>query len=232
MTAAHGDGEFDAYADHYGEELARGTSLSGESSEYFARGRVAWLARRLHDIGFAPTRVMDFGCGTGATVSALLDILAPSSVVGVDVSAKSVERARRSGRYARVSLQKDLAPAGDVDVVYCNGVFHHIPPPERPAALRYVRGCLRPGGVFALWENNPWNPGTQIVMSRIAFDRDAVKLSAPHARRICRDAGFEIVSTDFQFVFPRMLGLLRFMEPGLSRLPIGAQYMVLLRKPD
>jgi hypothetical protein len=26
---------------------------------------------------------------------------------------------------------------------------------------------MRPGGVVALWENNPWNPATRYVMGRI-----------------------------------------------------------------
>src|SRR5205823_10980749 len=99
-----------------------------------------------------------------------------------------------------------------VDLVYTNGVFHHIPVAERPDAVGYVHGALLPGGLFALWENNPWNPGARYVMSRIPFDRDAIMLSARQARDLLRRAGFEVLRTDFLFIFPRPLRALRFLE--------------------
>ena len=48
-------------------------------------------------------------------------------------------------------------------------------------ALRCIRRLLRPNGIFALWENNPWNPGTRLVMRRIPFDRDASLLTPASA---------------------------------------------------
>jgi hypothetical protein len=84
--------------------------------------------------------------------------------------------------------------------------------------------------VFAVFENNPWNPGTRLVMRRIPFDRDAETLSPPAGRRLLRSAGFEVLRTDFVFFFPRALHILRPLERRLARLPLGAQYLVLARK--
>jgi len=114
--------------------------------------------------------------------------------------------------------------------VYCHGVLHHIPPPQRAHAVQYILRCLQPRGFFALWENNPWNPGARHVMSHCAFDRDAVTLTSGEARDLLRTGGFEVLYTDFLFIFPRVLRLLRSLEPWLSRFPIGTQYMVLARK--
>ena len=108
--------------------------------------------------------------------------------------------------------------------MYCNGVFHHIPP-AAVGAVAAVRAALRPGG-FSLWENNPWNPGTRYVMSRIPFDRDASPLTTRAARRMLTAAGFSVIRTDFLFIFPRALRGLRPAEPLLSRLPLGTQYQV------
>ncbi|MFH0908176.1 MAG: methyltransferase domain-containing protein [bacterium] len=224
--------DFDAYAEHYGEALSRGISVSGESKEYFAQGRVALLARRLAELGVRPVRVMDYGCGTGTATPFLRDILGSTSIVGVDISGKSIEHARAHQPGAEFHVQSDVNPAGDFDAVYCNGVFHHIPPPERLGAFRFIRDCLRPGGVFALWENNPWNPGTQLVMARIPFDRDAVKISAPAAGRLLRAAGLDVIRTDFYFIFPHRFRALRFLEAPLARVPLGAQYQVLARNPQ
>lgn len=68
-------------------------------------------------------------------------------------------------------------------------------------------------------------------MSRIPFDRDAITLSAPKARALLRTGGFEIVRTNFLFIFPRTLSWFRSLEPLAARLPLGAQYQVLARKP-
>jgi hypothetical protein len=87
-----------------------------------------------------------------------------------------------------------------------------------------------PGGVFALWENNPWNPGTRYIMSRVPFDKDAITMTPPETRRLLRATGFEIVRTDFLFVFPHLLRVLRPLERLLARLPLGGQYLVLARK--
>ena len=204
--------------------------MSGESSEYFARGRIEFLAAALAKLQVTPARVMDYGCGTGIAAPLLRDLLHCPLIVGVDVSEKSLEVARRREPWAEFQLPQDGASPSSFDVVYCNGVFHHIPPPVRPEALSFIHDSLKPGGVFSLWENNPWNPGTQIVMRRIPFDRDAIKISAPHARKLLEAAGFEVLSIDFLFVFPRLLRALRPLEQHLTRMPIGAQYQVLARK--
>lgn len=68
------------------------------------------------------------------------------------------------------------------------------------------------------------------VISRIPFDRDAITLTPPEARRLLGDGGFQVLRTDFLFIFPRWLGWLRRLEPGLTGWPLGAQYLVLGRK--
>jgi SAM-dependent methyltransferase len=223
---------FDACAETYDAALNRGISLSGESKEYFARTRIEWLSFRLRQHRCQPRHVLDYGCGTGGSAPELLDRLSAASVTGVDVSGGSIERAR--GRYGARDVQfstvDERLPVGEYDLAYCNGVFHHIDPADRGRALAYVNRALTDRGYFAFWENNPWNPGTRLVMRRISFDRDARMLSARHARRILDSAGFDIISTDFLFVFPRALSALRPLEARLTRWPAGAQYMVLCRK--
>jgi len=224
--------EFDAYASDYDAALRQGISVSGEDKEYFAHGRIAWLAHCLTRLGERPQSALDFGCGTGSASPYLLGLVGVNSVTGVDVSAKLLEVAQGSygTEFTRFILRDQFQPAAELDLAFCNGVFHHIPPSERAAAVDYVYRCLRPGGLFALWENNPWNPGTRFVMSRIPFDRDAIPLSPPETKRLLRAGGFEIVRSDFLFIFPRILKWLRWLEPFVARLPLGAQYQILGRR--
>jgi SAM-dependent methyltransferase len=221
--------DFDAFAGEYDAALDRGISLSGEGKDYFARGRVEWLRHCID--GARPERVLDFGCGTGSTSPLLQEVLGARSVVGVDTSKEEIALARRNtGSGLTFATIGEFEPQGDVDVAYCNGVFHHIPLAQRARAIEYVRDSLRPGGIFSFWENNPWNPGTRLVMRRIPFDRDAILVSAREARRLARAGGFEILGTHFLFVFPKMLRGLRKLEGSLTSLPLGAQYQVLCRK--
>jgi SAM-dependent methyltransferase len=224
--------DFDDYAENYDEALNRGLSVTGEDKQYFARERIMWLAQRLEKRRLKPTRVLDYGCGTGTATSLLVEILQAKSVIGLDPSARSLERARKeSAPNCSFFLNADYPGREEVDLIYCNGVFHHIDPSERSRELSHVMRCLRPGGLFALWENNPWNPGTQYVMSRIPFDRDAVKLSPTYARALLRQSGFDVILTDFVFFFPRFLRSLRRIEPFISGIPLGGQYLVLCRRP-
>lgn len=222
---------FDVYAESYDSALNQGLAVSGEARDYFLHGRVDWLKGRLEALKLTAEKVLDYGCGTGSSVPELKTKLNAMDVVGVDLSAKEIDVARRTVALGRFFAMNDFVPSRDRDLVYCNGVFHHVPPPERAAAIKYVFEALRPGGLFALWENNPWNPGTRYVMSKIPFDHDAITLSAPETRRLVQSAGFEVLSTDFLFIFPRPLRALRALEPRLARLPLGAQYVVLAQRP-
>jgi len=224
--------EFDQYADSYDEDLNRSLAISGESKEFFCEGRLQWLAEWLRRNGRRAGRVLDFGCGTGSATEGLLRLPGAESVLGADVSEASIRHARRlhgQGAAEFQTLQNPLP--GDLDLAHCNGVFHHIPPDQRQESLKLVFKALKPGGLFALYENNPWNPGTRLVMSRCRFDRDAITLSPPETRRRMRDAGFELLETRHLFFFPSFLAWFRPLESLLSAIPMGAQYVVLGRVP-
>ena len=223
---------FDGYAKSYDAALSSALAPSGESREFFAEGRVTWLQRCLSALGASPRRVLDFGCGDGSTTPMLQQVLSAESSIGVDVSPKSLDIARvtHASERIRFELISDVRSDWQMDLVYCNGVFHHIAPDARPEALAMLRDALKPGGLFAFWENNAWNPATRYVMSRCPFDEDAILISPREANAMLRKAGFEVVRTDFRFIFPRALRSLRKLEDFVYRLPLGAQYQVLCRK--
>ena len=223
---------FDSYALDYENALNRGLALSGESKDYFATMRIEWLGQCLRNLNIEVQRVLDFGCGTGTAAPLLVDLLGAKRVVGVDTSERSLEVARDkySGLPASFQLVDEYRPAGDIDLAFCNGVFHHIPPKERQASASYVADSLRPNGVFAMWENNPWSPAARYVMSRIPFDRDAIMVWPREARTLAQVAGLSVVRTDYAFIFPKTLRWLRIFEPSMRRMPFGAQYQVLSQK--
>jgi SAM-dependent methyltransferase len=225
--------EFDAFAEDYDAALNKGLSVSGEDKNYFARGRLLWLRGRLGKLGFPVKSAMDFGCGTGSATPFFLETFPETQrFIGTDISDKSLSVARRHHADPRVSfhLMDDYAPSRDLDLVFCNGVFHHIPLDQRDPCAKYIHDSLRPAGLFAMFENNPWNPGTRYVMSKIPFDKDAVTLSPPESKRLLRRAGFTILRQDSLFYFPRLLRALRPLEPLLAGVPLGTQYLTLARR--
>lgn len=229
----YAEAEFDQYAECYDTALDQGISISGEDRSYFAQGRIEWLSAVLREEQRAVTSAMDFGCGTGSATPFILDSLGVESLLGVDISQKSLDEARAQHATPRASfaLIDQYQPCEEFDLVFCNGVFHHIPPQERAAAVDYVYRSLKPGGLFAFWENNPWNLGARYAMWRCPFDRDAIPLTPPGARRLLQAGGFQVQRTSFLFIFPRILRILRGLEPRVARWPLGAQYQVLCRKP-
>ena len=96
------------------------------------------------------TRVLDVGCGNGFVAGELLQ--RGCEVVGVDLSATGIERARRahpSGRFELMAADSGLLErlgCEPFDAVVSTEVVEHLYAP-RP----YARGCfdaLRPGGRF------------------------------------------------------------------------------------
>jgi SAM-dependent methyltransferase len=223
--------EFDAFAENYDSELNRGLRLSGESKEYFAESRMLRLRARLAELGLEPGTALDFGCGTGSATPFFFGILGIQRLLGTDPSESSLAEARRQwGEFPATYCVSTAGWEGSCDLAFCNGVFHHIPVAERDAAFAAVRGTLKPWGVFAFWENNPWNPLTRLAMRRVPFDADAILVWPHEAKRRLRENGFEVLRTDYAFFFPKFLSAFRFLEPWLRWLPLGGQYLVLCRK--
>jgi ubiquinone/menaquinone biosynthesis C-methylase UbiE len=112
------------------------------------------------------TRVIDIGCGCGATTAELARRVGPAGhVLGVDISAPMLARARELAP-ATLPAEFVLADAtvqafepGRADLLFSRfGVMFFADP---PLSFRNVRAALRPDGrlVFACWREprrNPW----------------------------------------------------------------------------
>ena len=141
-------------------EIARTTLASYDgSAESF------WQGTRDHDVSQnldallgaiaeeAPLRILDFGCGPGRDLLALIE--RGHRPVGLDGCEAFVRMAReRSG--VEVLHQNFLSldlPAERFDGVFANASLFHVPAQELPRVLAELYECLRPGGV--LFASNP-----------------------------------------------------------------------------
>jgi ubiquinone/menaquinone biosynthesis C-methylase UbiE len=117
-------------------------------------------ARRLHaDVmaaieRFRFTEVLDVGCGTGATLAAIIAAHPDVGAWGIDLSPEMIGVARgRLGDGADVQVaDAEHLPLSDgsVELVICVDSLHHYPDPA--AALAEMRRVTRPGGGLVLGE--------------------------------------------------------------------------------
>ncbi|MCB1282498.1 MAG: class I SAM-dependent methyltransferase [Salinibacterium sp.] len=215
----------------YEEDLAQGLSLSGENSTYFAEERVRQVKAFSEYIDVQPRSVLEFGCGTGNNLEFLARAFPTARLVGLERSEAMLgaARARFAGRKVEFVDDRAFAEEGTIDLIFINGVFHHIEPADRPAAFTAVRRYLAKDGLLALFDNNPLNPGAMWVMKRIPFDRDAKPVLAWTLGKMARQAGLSATTVRTYFYFPGPLRFLRGLEPMLQRVPLGAQYALFAR---
>src|SRR5205085_10701942 len=93
-----------------------------------------------------------------------------------------------------------------------------------------MRRVVRPGGLVAVFEHNPWNPLTRRVVRSCAFDEDVELLRRRELESLLRAAGLQVVRGEYLLFFPWRARLLQAAERTLTGLPLGAQYVVAARR--
>ena len=98
-------------------------------------------------------RALDFGCGVGRIMAAMLDT-GFKSVDGIDVSPDMIAEARKNiGDNPQVryfSSVGDVPQEGGYDFVHTYIVLQHIRPPQGIPLIKSLIELAKPGGAFAL----------------------------------------------------------------------------------
>jgi ubiquinone/menaquinone biosynthesis C-methylase UbiE len=140
---------FDAGAPSY-------DALVGANPGYHAHLRLSAQRLRVADEGRG-LRLLDVGCGTGASTAALLSVAPHAEIIGVDGSAGMLAQAAAkrwppSVRFVHSHVE-DLATAGVVgpfDGILAAYLIRNLADPD--AQLRELRDLLRPGATLAVHE--------------------------------------------------------------------------------
>lgn len=222
--------EFDQFADEYRQQHAENVRASGYGPEHFAEYKIVRTSGMARRLGLHVNDVLDFGCGVGNSVPFLGHYFAGATLHCADVSERSLEvaAARFPGRARWVSIEERRLPISDasVDLAFVACVLHHVPVEEHVLWLGELRRVVRPGGLLAVFEHNPWNPLTVRAVDHCPFDANAQLISMPALKRKVRGAGWTGVRHQFQLFFPRPLAALLPFERLMTKLPIGAQYVI------
>src|SRR5581483_7814271 len=108
-------------------------------------------------VEFVNKRILDFGCGYGASSVALAKLFPESQVVGVDLREDRIRLASACAEHHGLGNVKfSVAPsgselpsdAGQFDFVYLFAVYEHLLPTERPVIMKLLWSVLKPGGTL------------------------------------------------------------------------------------
>jgi cyclopropane fatty-acyl-phospholipid synthase-like methyltransferase len=147
------------------------TPTAGWDSAYEAGSRPPWdIGRpqpafvRLADAGLLSGRVLDAGCGSGE--QALLAAARGADAVGVDVSPRAIEQARRKAGERGLTVRFEVADAlslGELgltfDTVIDSGLFHVFDDADRARYVTSLASVLPPGGTCYLMCFSDRQPG-------------------------------------------------------------------------
>jgi SAM-dependent methyltransferase len=139
----------------------------GGLCDEIARDEGDYVARYLHHCilsylppeAFVGTRLLDFGCGGGASTMVLARMFPRTEIIGVELDKSMVELAEHRARYygavkARFLPSPDpgsLPPQlGTFDFIVLSAVWEHLLPQERPSLLAQLWNVLKDGGVLFL----------------------------------------------------------------------------------
>jgi SAM-dependent methyltransferase len=227
--------EFDKFADEYRSLHAQNVKAYGKGPEFFAEYKIAEVAAIVKGNAMKDElAILDFGSGIGNSVPFFNKYLPKSKLTCVDVSERSLEiceeRFPQMADYRVFDGKKIPAQDNQFDVVFSACVFHHVDECLHVGLFSELRRVLNPSGLLVIFEHNPWNPLTVRAVNDCPFDENAKLISAPCLSARLKSAGFSSVQTKYRLFLPGMLGHLRFMEPLLGWIPLGAQYYVIGKK--
>lgn len=142
--------------------------------------------------------VLEIGCGTGSLLIRVKQQHPNASVVGLDPDPLALERARRKGKAAGLSIQLDRGfsddmpyPDASFDRVLSSFMFHHLPRDAKASTMREVRRVLRPGGSLHLVDFAGGQSGQRGFLVRIFHSEHALADNAEdRVTALMRDSGF------------------------------------------
>jgi len=234
MTDKHSHQEFDQFASAYTDILAPSLALSGYGTNYFDEYKIKVVYSHIIKSGNSkvPRSFLNFGCGVGRSEKIISQYFPNCAIYSTDISSESIRIAKEYNSLldnVTFAVSEGIAIPFDrtFDIIFCAGVFHHIPCEERLPILAELKSKLSPDGVLFIFEHNPWNPITRRIVATCPLDDNAHLIGPVAMGRMLRQSGFTSIVRNFIVFFPRWLEFLSPLEKMMGHCPLGAQYVMM-----
>ena len=214
--------DFDDYTENYNQILRESVGFFSENEAYFARYKVEIVSKALRT---KPARILEYGCGIGRNIPFLREFFPSAQIEGSDVAPVSLEIARKENPGVHFFLEGEHQPEL-YDLIFVAGVFHHIPPAQRPGAARSISSRLKPGGEVYVFEHNPYNPVTRRIVNNCPYDEDAILLKPSEMKAHLQNASLVADRHEYCLFIPPKLSAIAWTENLMGWLPLGGQYWV------
>jgi SAM-dependent methyltransferase len=223
---------FDPFAKTYNNEVDDVLRITGYDTGVLTKAKLKKLNQLFPDLASRNFNLLDFGCGIGNLFEQLHNFFPHTTYTGVDKSNGTIEQARFrfSGHSVFHELESDRWRNQKYDLIFSSGVFHHIPHRDHKDILKELYDLLNPEGKLVIWEHNPFNPFTKSIVKDCIFDRDAKLITPFLMKKNMLSVSFTNIQTLYTTFFPKSLSSLNMVDPYLSWLPLGGQFLTIGKK--
>lgn len=225
--------EFDTFSEGYRIIHTKNLRLSGAESNYFCEHKILEIKKQECSQSI---KLLDFGCGDGLISTYFFRHFPSGFYYGIDVSSENIKRAllHKSDHCSFYLYQGNELPFEDetFDIALVANVFHHIDRNDHMKTIMEICRKLKPTGRLYIFEHNPLNPVTQWIVKTCVFDKKAKLLLPNQFKRYFKNSQILNFKLRYLLFFPRHRLFRWFIkfEKYLSKIPVGAQYLIIGQK--
>ena len=219
---------FDGLSEEYETTVRQGTGVVAGNDDYLCRYKVEIAKEICPDAA----KIMDFGAGIGLSQKYLHEQFPKSTYFATDTSKQSLNLLKK--RYPNVTVKETQKVFNEdlntYDLIFVSCVFHHIEPKSRGQVLCSLVKCLKHQGSLIIFEHNPYNPLTQLVVKTSPIDKGVKLLKMSELLQMGNQLENVSCNGAYTVFFPSFMKKLRKLEKSkLKHVKLGAQYYVHLQ---
>lgn len=220
--------EFDKYSKNYKKVLKNSFPKLLRNIDYYSEYKVQKvfnLRKKLNT-----KSIMDFGCGIGLSHNFFFKYFPKIKLWGFDESLYSLKEAKKNNKNVMIVNNLKKIPKNYFDVIFVSNVFHHIDEKNHKNTLLHLKLFLKPNGSIYIFEHNKFNPITKIIFSTHILDKNAKMVPVQNFYKLAKNCEMKLIKKKYILFFPSILSFFNILDSILAWLPLGAQYLIILKK--
>lgn len=220
--------EFDKYSKNYKQLLKNSFPKLFKNIDYYSEYKVQKLFNLRKKI--KTKSILDFGCGIGLSHKFFFKYFSKTNLWGFDESSSSLEEAKKNSKNITLISELKKIPKNYFDVIFVSNVFHHINEKKHRSTLNKLKSFLKTNGSIYIFEHNKFNPITKIIFSTNILDKNAKMVPFQNFYKLAKNCKMKVIKKKYILFFPALLSFLNIFDKIIEWLPLGTQYLVILKK--